>query len=268
MAARSVWSPVVTGTTVAPSNFMRPTLGAWRSMSTAPMYTVHGRPTRAQAAAVATPCWPAPVSATMRVTPSRLASSAWPERVVDLVRAGVREILALEPHFRAPGLRELGRMRQRRGAAHPAPQLGRQLVLEILGMQVLLQTRFEFLEGGHQRLGDVAPAEGAEAAARVGKLSGQLVGQQLGGIATGRDGCCHGSIRIHSVSSAAARAAATNCSIILWTLDPGGLLDATRDVDAEGPHLPDGGADVVRDSVRRRGSPRCGARARRPPPSR
>ena len=51
IAARSVRSPLVTGTTVAPSSFMRPTFGAWRSMSTAPMYTVHGRPTRAQAAA-------------------------------------------------------------------------------------------------------------------------------------------------------------------------------------------------------------------------
>ena len=76
MAARSVWSPLVTGTTVAPSNFMRPTFGAWRSMSTAPMYTVHGRPTRAQAAALATPCWPAPVSATTRCAPSRFASMA------------------------------------------------------------------------------------------------------------------------------------------------------------------------------------------------
>ena len=84
MAARSVWSPLVTGTTVAPNNFMRPTLGAWRSMSTAPMYTVHGRPTRAQAAAVATPCCPAPVSATMRETPRRFASNAWPSALLIL----------------------------------------------------------------------------------------------------------------------------------------------------------------------------------------
>ena len=37
IAARSVWSPPVTGTTSAPISFMRPTLGAWRSMSMAPM---------------------------------------------------------------------------------------------------------------------------------------------------------------------------------------------------------------------------------------
>ncbi len=125
MAARSVWSPLVTGTTVAPSNFMRPTFGAWRSMSTAPMYTVHGRPTRAQAAALATPCWPAPVSATMRCGAEPLGQHGLAERVVDLVRAGVREILALEPHLRAPGLRQLGRMRERGRTPHPAAELAR-----------------------------------------------------------------------------------------------------------------------------------------------
>ena len=78
MAARSVRSPVVTGVTVAPIRRMRPTFGAWRAMSTSPMYTVQGRPMRAQAAAVATPCWPAPVSAITRFAPMRLASSTWP----------------------------------------------------------------------------------------------------------------------------------------------------------------------------------------------
>ena len=47
-------------------------------MSIDPMYTVHGSPSRAHAAALATPCCPAPVSATMRLAPSRCASSAWP----------------------------------------------------------------------------------------------------------------------------------------------------------------------------------------------
>ena len=43
MAARSVRSPLVTGTTVVPISRMRPTFGAWRAMSTSPMYTVHGK---------------------------------------------------------------------------------------------------------------------------------------------------------------------------------------------------------------------------------
>ena len=37
VAARSVRSPLVTGTTFAPSRRMRPTFGAWRSISTSPM---------------------------------------------------------------------------------------------------------------------------------------------------------------------------------------------------------------------------------------
>jgi tryptophan synthase beta chain len=39
---------------------------------------VHGRPKRAATVAVATPCWPAPVSAMMRVLPMRRARRIWP----------------------------------------------------------------------------------------------------------------------------------------------------------------------------------------------
>ena len=63
---------------------MRNTLSAWRSMSTSPMYTMHSRPSRAAAVAAATPCWPAPVSATSRVLPMRLASRAWPSTLLIL----------------------------------------------------------------------------------------------------------------------------------------------------------------------------------------
>ena len=56
IAARSVRSPDFTGTTVAPKRRMRSTFGAWRATSISPMYTVHGSPTRAHAAADATPC--------------------------------------------------------------------------------------------------------------------------------------------------------------------------------------------------------------------
>ncbi len=86
---------------------MRSTFGCWRSMSSAPMYTTHGRPSSAQAVAVATPCWPAPVSAMTRVLPRRRVSSAWPERVVDLVGAGVGEVLALQVQPQAGDARRL-----------------------------------------------------------------------------------------------------------------------------------------------------------------
>ena len=78
IASLSVAAPAFTGRTSAPSSFMRKTLGAWRSTSIAPMKTTQGRPNSAQAVAVATPCWPAPVSAMIRVLPMRLASRIWP----------------------------------------------------------------------------------------------------------------------------------------------------------------------------------------------
>src|SRR3954451_24444251 len=45
---------------------------------------MHSSPKRAQTVAVATPCCPAPVSATTRVLPRRCASSAWPSALLSL----------------------------------------------------------------------------------------------------------------------------------------------------------------------------------------
>ena len=63
---------------------MRNTLGFWRSTSVAPMKISHGRPKRAHTVATATPCWPAPVSAMMRVLPMRRASRIWPRQLLIL----------------------------------------------------------------------------------------------------------------------------------------------------------------------------------------
>ena len=63
---------------------MRNTLSAWRSTSTAPMKTVQSSPNSAAAVAVATPCWPAPVSAITRCLPIRRVSSAWPSTLLIL----------------------------------------------------------------------------------------------------------------------------------------------------------------------------------------
>ena len=69
----------------------------------------------AAAVAVATPCWPAPVSATSR----RLAHAASQQRlaqhVVDLVRAGVVQVLALEQQPTAQLLAEAVALRERAG---------------------------------------------------------------------------------------------------------------------------------------------------------
>src|SRR5919204_192528 len=84
VASFSVLVPNSTGTTSAPSRPMRSTLGRWRRMSSAPMKTVHSSPKRAHTVALATPCWPAPVSATIRVFPSRRASTACPSALFSL----------------------------------------------------------------------------------------------------------------------------------------------------------------------------------------
>jgi len=78
MASLRVRLPEETGTTSAPRSFMRATLGAWRRTSSSPMNTVHSMPKSAAAVAVATPCWPAPVSAITRFLPMRRARSACP----------------------------------------------------------------------------------------------------------------------------------------------------------------------------------------------
>ena len=71
----------------------------------------------AQTVAVATPCWPAPVSAMMRRLPMRSRQQPLAERVVDLVRAGVGQVFALEVDARADAPREpLGEV-ERRGTS-------------------------------------------------------------------------------------------------------------------------------------------------------
>ena len=53
-------------------------------------------PNSAAAVAVATPCWPAPVSAISARLAQTTSQQSLAEHVVDLVRAGVVEVFALE----------------------------------------------------------------------------------------------------------------------------------------------------------------------------
>ena len=77
-ASLSVLLPEETDSTSAPRSCIRKTLSSCRSMSTSPMYTLHSMSSNAAAVAVATPCCPAPVSATRRDFPIRRASKACP----------------------------------------------------------------------------------------------------------------------------------------------------------------------------------------------
>ena len=95
------------------------------------------------------------------------------DRVVDLVRARVREILALQPDLGAPAARQLARQRERRRASDPGAQLALELGAKAGSAQVGAHALLEPVERRHQRLGHVAPAERAEAAALVGKRAAQ-----------------------------------------------------------------------------------------------
>ena len=53
---------------------------------------------------MATPCWPAPVSAITRRLPIRSVKQGLAQRVVDLVRAGVVQVLALQVDLRPAAL--------------------------------------------------------------------------------------------------------------------------------------------------------------------
>jgi hypothetical protein len=102
--------------------------------------------------------------------------------VVDLVRAGVREIFTLQVHLRAPTLRDSRHEGERRGPPDERLQLMREGGFEFRAVQMLANTGFQPLERRNEHFRHVAAAERAEAAALVRKFSRQLVGEQMPGI--------------------------------------------------------------------------------------
>ena len=140
------------------------------------------------------------------------------EAVVDLVRAGVEQVFALEPDARAAeGLAEVFGEVERRGAAGVVVQEIGELGLE--GGVVARREigGFEFFDGRHQDFGDVAPAVGSEVSAGIG----------LGG---------------HAPS--AALAACRKSIIFMWSFFPGERFDARAGIDAPGLGERDGARDV------------------------
>ena len=108
---------------------MRKTFSAWRRTSSAPMKTSQSQAEAAPpTVAVATPCWPAPVSAMMPRLAHAPREQRLADRVVDLVRAGVAEVLALQVDPRAAErarqtLREVERRRPADVVAQALAQL-------------------------------------------------------------------------------------------------------------------------------------------------
>ena len=119
------------------------------------------------------------------------------QAVVDLVRAGVEQVFALEPDARAAeGLAEVFGEVERRGAAGVVVQEIGEFGLEGRVFARREIGGFEFFDGRHQDFGDVAPAVGSEVSAGIG----------LGG---------------HAPS--AALAACRKSIIFMWSFFPGEL---------------------------------------------
>ena len=83
---------------------MRNTLRAWRSMSSAPMYTTHSSPKSAAAGRRGNAVLSGARLGDHPGLAQALREQALAEDVVDLVGAGVRKILALDPHGCADAL--------------------------------------------------------------------------------------------------------------------------------------------------------------------
>ncbi len=115
--------------------------------------------------------------------------------VVDLMRAGMRQILALQPDLRAPPFRKSRAVGERRGAADPALELLFVFGLKIGGMQVLANAFFQALQRRNEGLGHKPTAEGAETALGVREFSGDGISEQALTVEGWR---CHRSLLVTS----------------------------------------------------------------------
>ena len=151
VASFSVRVPNSTGRTSAPSSSIRSTFGCWRRMSSEPMYTTQSNPKRAQTVAVATPCWPGARLGDDPLLAEPAREHRLPERVVQLVRAGVEEVLALQVEPLA-GREALGERERRRPAGVLAAELVELAAERRVGLR-LAPAGLELVECREQRLG-------------------------------------------------------------------------------------------------------------------
>ena len=99
-----------------------------------------------------------------------------PHRVVDLVGAGVTQILPLQkdPGTAQPFAQAAGKV-ERRGPPHVLTENGGQLLLERRISPGRVVPLRQGLQGGHEGLRDIAPAVWAEVAERVGQCILRIV---------------------------------------------------------------------------------------------
>ena len=131
----------------------------------------HFIPNIAATVAVATPCWPAPVSAMMRVLPMRLAKRICPIALLILCAPVWIQIFALQINFCAAEFlgEPFGKIK-RRGAADKFLEVIIQFALEfrvVLRAEIFL---LQFLQRMHQRLRHITSAVRTEVAVGVGQI--------------------------------------------------------------------------------------------------
>ena len=129
--------------------------------------------------AVATPCWPAPVSAITRVLPIRLVSSAWPS-TLRILWAPVWLRSSRLSRIRAPDLLreplgDVERARQPGVLAQDRVELGDE---GRVGHRVLPGDG-QLVEGGHERLGHEAAAPAVLGAPEPALVVGVVAGRPL-----------------------------------------------------------------------------------------
>ena len=126
---------------------------------------------------VATPCWPAPVSATSRVLPIRLASSAWPRTLLILCEPVWLRSSRLSSSRRPSSRAEVVALGEDRRPAGVVAQDVVELGAERRVGPRLAERRLQLLARRHERLGHEPPAELAEPPVADGSAQSALVGR-------------------------------------------------------------------------------------------
>ena len=194
-----------------------------------------------------------------RRAPSALREQHLAERVVDLVRAGVREVFALEPHRRRPSAATSPRAcGERRGPAGPGLQLRVELREELRVAQVLGSRCLEPLERRDERLRHVAAAERTVAAALVREPARRATSSSSDPFRG--SGCAF----IARWPRACVRAAWTKRRISSMPLMPGAISTPRETSTPNGVTITYEGADVAGIEPAREHEPRAARQAANP----